>query len=244
MSNAVTPAADAAVPALDLNQFRQGIANYKATRPTSSADLAYAKMDKHGVWVAGREGKELAPNSMWVVDIRTFGHGKIAWHNSQVEWKTLVPIAQPITATPPPGLQAKNGVQDLVAFRMACVEGDDEGMQVEFNSNSYGGNAAVSDLVDAVAERIDMEDNENAVFPVITLSNKSYMHSNKEYGKIYNPIFVIEDWMTLEEVASGTYDAEAAQEPVEEAAPEPEPEPAPEPVAAAAPKPRRRKRAA
>ena len=103
-----------------------------------------------------------------------------------------------------------------VGIQLRCTDGEDEGTQCLYKTNSVGGRKAYTVLVQKVVAKINSGTDE--VVPLVRLNAGSYKHA--KYGKIYTPEFIITGWTTMDNM------------PV---APEPEaetpevPEPAPEP---------------
>jgi hypothetical protein len=224
MSNSNLPA--------ELTSMATGLAASVSTAGENSGGVdLFAKMGRDGVFVYGADNTEFEPGSLWALNPLGIYHGLIAWGDKahgtdgQNLGEVLVPASQPLPQES--DMQEVKGTwSKIIALQLRCISGEDEGTQILFKSNSYGGRKAYSVLVAEVVGRITA--GEEAVVPVIEFTSESYKHAS--YGKIYNPVFNIRSWTTM------AGDAESAK--IEEA---PEEAPAEEPPVEE--KPRRRQRA-
>lgn len=231
MSNA--PTTSAGLPA-ELTSMATGLAASVNTagEGASGYDL-YAKMGRDGVFVYGADNTEFEPGARWALNPLGIYHGLVAWgdksHGTEGQnlGEVLVPASQPMPQEADQQ-EVKGAWSKLIALQLRCVSGEDEGTQVLFKSNSYGGRKAYAALVAAVVARITA--GEEAIVPILDVTSDSYQHAS--YGKIYNPVFTVVEWTTMDGAA-----APAAVEDKAETEPEPEPEPE-------APKRRRRRAAA
>jgi len=169
-----------------------------ADAPQNSGE-AYLKMTKQGEWVYGVEEFEIEEGSLWAANPSSFLHGWIGWGdkdhktNGQRLGEQMTPINQPlIDPSTLPEIAGKWTKQVQVSLR--CMDGEDEGSQMIYNTNSHGGKKAIGELQTKIVEQIMA--GKNTVVPLLTLENDSYKH--KEYGKIYNPVFEIQDWITID----------------------------------------------
>jgi len=193
----------------------------------SSPDgMAFLKLAKGGFWIYGADDIEVLEKSLWAVNPTSFAVGFIAWKSSEVKGEQMVSVtADPIIEADLPDVGAEWSAQ--VSMQLVCVSGEDKGEKVLYKSSARGGKKRFSEFLQQVLIQLSSGEGGDKVVPVITLECDSYKH--KDWGTIYQPIFKIDSWRTLDD----TLDDE--QEP--EAAPEQEPEPEPEPA------PRSRKRA-
>ena len=194
----------------------------------STGDL-YAKMTKFGEFVYGADNTEVEEGSHWAVNPTGFQHGFVAWGNAQhgTEGQNVGEVMVPATSPMPLESElpdVKGSWSKAVAIQLRCTNGEDEGVQILFKSNSLGGRKAYAAVLQAVVGKIQAGEAE--CVPLVEMNAESYEH--KTYGKIFNPVFEIVGWATM--------DGEKAEEPdgTEPAAEEP----------AAEEKPRRRRRKA
>jgi hypothetical protein len=216
----------------NIGNMGQALATSIAAAGTSGEGDLYMKFVK-GEWVYGAEETEVQESSKWAINPAGCQHGYTAWGSEERgnEGKNVGERMVPAT-TPMPleaALPEVNGDwSKCIAVQMRCTNGDDEGIQVLFKSNSHGARKAYASILQDIVERI--QSGVADVVPLVELGADSYKH--KKYGKIYTPQFEVVGWATM--------DGEQAEEPeaIEEQAEAPEPEPAAEE------KPRRRRRKA
>ena len=160
----------------------------------------FLKMNKDGTWQYGIDATEPHPDSVWLIDPYSFGHGWIAWGDGAVEnevYKYLnEPLPQKSSLDP---VDAENGWEEQRGFALVCISGHDQGEQVVFKTNSKGGLDAIRAVADAVADVLDESDNDS-IYPKTLLRNTSYKH--KKYGKIFKPIFELVGWSDNRPVAA------------------------------------------
>jgi hypothetical protein len=86
-----------------------------------------------------------------------------------------------------------------------------------YKASSRGAQKAFKALVQEILKRAQASKTD--LLPVVVLESESYKH--KTYGKIYNPILSIDEWVSMDDIADV---AAPEPEPVVEKEPEPEPE--------------------
>jgi hypothetical protein len=82
-------------------------------------------------------------------------------------------------------------------------------MEARFTTTSVGGKRAVQELAVAIAAQVEKD--QNAPVPIVTLGNEHYQH--KSYGRIFTPAFGVLEWVSL------TADAPVVEAAVEAPAP-------------------------
>ena len=165
------------------------------------------KMDKRGDWVFGADQTEVDDGTLWAVNPFSFVHGFIAWGDGEVLGEKMVSVSQPLPEMEPAPAGAKRGWETQVGMSLKCISGPDTGLEVRYNVTSVGGKRAVQGLAVAIAQQV--ESDQSKPVPVVTLKRDHYTH--KSYGKIYTPVFEVQEWMSM--------DGGKAEEPAEEAAP-------------------------
>ena len=165
------------------------------------------KMDKTGHWVFGADQTEVEAETKWAVNPFSFVHGWIAWGDGEVLGEKMTAITSPLPEIDeaPPG--AKKGWEKQVGMSLACIEGDDKGMEARYTSTSVGGKRAVQELAVAIAEQVDKDQTK----PVAVVMLKKDHYAHKSYGRIYTPVFEIAEWVSM--------DGESAPEAATEEAP-------------------------
>ncbi len=98
--------------------------------------------------------------------------------------------------------------------------------------SSKGGRRKMGDLLEAYSKEYRMRP---GMLPIIELQRESYLHNNKEYGKIYNPVLPIVGWTDADNPSVDDVDAnlgpgQRAANPTQEAAGEQSHQPAASPI--------------
>jgi hypothetical protein len=169
------------------------------------------KMDKAGHWVFGADQTEVEDDSLWAVNPFSFVHGFIAWGDGEVLGEKLTGVANPLPELDPAPAASDKGWEMQVGMTLACINGEDEGMQARYTTTSVGGKKAVQALAVTIAEQVD-KDPANPV-PVVRLKKEHYQH--KKYGRIYTPVFEVVRWTGLEGAEAGDPEPDDAPEPEE-----------------------------
>jgi len=165
------------------------------------------KMDKRGDWVFGADQTEVDEGTLWAVNPFSFVHGYIAWGDGEVLGEKMVSVSHPLPEMDAAPAGAKRGWETQVGMSLKCISGPDNGLEVRYNVTSVGGKRAVQGLAVAIAQQV--ESDQTKPVPVVTLKRDHYTH--KSYGKIYTPVFEVQEWMSM--------DGGKAEEPAAEAAP-------------------------
>jgi len=231
--------------------LRAALANVENDLLTGVAILKFAKGD----WLQGISNEDVDPKSKWMVDPYSFEHGYIAWGGGKPVDEVMVSM---LSALPDPGPAPEEslapdkdgkkgkGWQRQSGLRLKCVEGPEKGMVCRFTTSSEGGRRAVKKLSDSIVEQLGV-DSINFC-PIICLEVDSYLHKDKDRGRIKIPVFKIQSWVPELGVATEpepfdgddeeedkyeTYDPEETDgAPWDEEGEVIEPEPAPEPAPA------------
>jgi hypothetical protein len=169
------------------------------------------KMDRTGHWVFGADQDEVEPGSKWAVNPYSFVHGFIAWGDGQVLGEKMAPMTEPLpeVEAAPPG--ASKGWEMQIGFSLKCISGEDAGMEARYTATSVGGKRSVQELALAVAEQADKDSSK--IVAVVNLKRDSYSH--KSYGKIFTPVFDVQEWVGMNgpeaEASEASDDAAPAQ---------------------------------
>jgi len=174
-----------------------GAQGFSEARPTSEGGgTPFLKCDKEsGDWTMGQENTACPADSLWAVFVQTFSQGWVAWKGLTLEAKQMATIGTPpVDETTLPPVAAKTGWEPNVGVVLVCVEcPSDEGLigtMAIFEQRSRGGIEAWNKLYDATMARARSGKADFA--PVVSLSHTSYEH--KEWGTVFKPLFVPEDW--------------------------------------------------
>lgn len=152
------------------------------------------KMDKGGHWVYGADQTEVDDGTQWAVNPFSFVHGFIAWGDGEVLGEKMVPVSQPLPEMDiaPPG--SKRGWETQVGMSLKCISGPDKGLEVRYSATSVGGKRAVQALAVAIAGQVEVD--QSKPVPVVALKKDHYTH--KSYGKIYTPVFDVQEWISMD----------------------------------------------
>lgn len=215
-------ATSAALPA-NVANMAQALAQSAGSAGTSGAGELFMKFTKTGEWVYGAEETEAQDGSVWAVNPLGLQHGWTCWGNENSPNKgknlgeVMVPAQQPLPEEP--AAMTDGTWTKAVAIQMRCTNGDDEGLQVLFKSNSRGGRQAYAALVQALVAQLG--DSPQSPVALVSLEADSYKHNT--YGKIMTPMITVTGWagMDGEEAA----EVEAVEDDGDNTPPE-DPEPA------------------
>jgi hypothetical protein len=179
------------------------------------AGVVIIKMDKTGHWVFGADQTEIEDDSLWAINPFSFVHGFIAWGDGEVLGEKMVSVSQPLPALDPAPPNAKKGWESQVGLSMKCVSGEDKGMEAPYTTTSVGGKRSVQALAVAIATQVEKDQTK----PVATVLLKKEHYTHKSYGRIFTPVFDIQEWVTMD-VEAAPADAPKIEAPqTEEVAP-------------------------
>lgn len=176
------------------------------------AGVVIIKMDKTGHWVFGADQTEIEDDSLWAINPFSFVHGFIAWGDGEVLGEKMVSVSQPLPeldAAPP---NAKKGWEAQVGLSMKCINGEDKGMEARYTTTSVGGKRSVQALAVAIATQVEKD--QSKPVPIVALKKEHYTH--KSYGRIFTPVFDIQEWVSMD-VDAAPADAPKIEAPAEEA---------------------------
>ena len=175
------------------------LVNSAAQAGSANTGDLYAKMTKFGEFVYGADNTEFEEGAIWAVNPAGFQHGFVAWgdKNHGTEGSNVGEVMVPATQ-PMPGEgdlpDVKGSWSKAVAIQMRCTNGEDEGTQVLFKTNSVGGRKAYASLLQAVVGRIQAGHAD--CVPLVECESDWYDH--KTYGKIYTPEFKVVGWANMD----------------------------------------------
>jgi hypothetical protein len=213
---------------VDMNDYiarlQSGIAESRASTVIAGGGKPLLRLLKSGEWVFGPSNEEVQEGSHWAVNVLSLSHGWSCWvegegnNKNELKGEVLVPMIDPKPPRPAPIQDTP--FNEVRAFEMKCVDGDDEGTEVATKINSIGGMRAVDALLASIYRQLS--DDPLHPCPVVTLDKDSYQHT--KWGQIYTPVFEIANWCDL--------NGELAPEAIENGA-RGKPQAAPQPAAAA-----------
>jgi len=159
-----------------------------------SLGVVYLKMDKSGHWIFGVDRDEVEAGSLWAVNPFSFVHGYVAWGLGALLGEKTVAIteAKPEMGAAPNG--AEKGWEYQMGVSLKCTSGVDKDLEARFMTNSLGGKRALQEFAAEVANQIDKDPSKPV--PIVLLKNSDYMH--RLYSRLYNPVFEIKNWISME----------------------------------------------
>lgn len=198
------------------DELVRGLNNIVTAAPAVGGEYQFLKMDKgNGEWLYGQEETVVEEGSLWAVNPLSLQYGYIAWNeDNKVEGEVMVPIARPLpdkaslrAETLDGQPSGKRGWQYQQSVVLACVTGEDAGTQVLYKQSSVGSQKLFNALVNAIQSQAEKG---AAIVPIVEFKSDSYKHD--KYGRIYNPIFEIKEWRTLDDASAPGGSAEQDEE--------------------------------
>lgn len=196
----------------DIAKYRDALAKTQATRPTVGGTPFLKLSADDGAWLYGREEIEVEAGSLWAVNPMSMKKGYKAWPKNggkplHEDVRSIFGPLPLITEMPDVGVD----YSEACSMDLRCISGEDDGVQITWNSNAQGAVERFHDLVGEIMDQLGK--NPHFLVPVIQLLQDSYDHTNRAYGKIYKPIFKVEYFVNLKLEKEGTVPTpELAQE--------------------------------
>ncbi len=206
-----------------------GLQNVQSSIQGGTGGMPFLRLLKAGYFVYGAENIEVEPGSEWAINPYSLMHGYACWAPGELLDERMVPFTQqPPNKAELPDLGQSWDQQ--VAMQLACVSGEDAGVNVLYKGTSTGLRNASKELINSIIAQLQTD--KEHVVPVVELETDSYNH--KQYGQIFYPILTIKKWTTIDG------DAEPEGKVTDQSATS-DPAPESETAEAETPKPRRRR---
>lgn len=198
MNDVATRTASTAIGALQ--SLKAGIANVQQTMVKKSGN-PFLRMLKDGAWVYGQEDIDVETGSLWAANPLSIEHGWVAWRRGEKVDNSGGPLGEVMVPQHLP-LPAKTSLNDVgadapweyqMSIEFRCLNGTDKGEQVLYKAASVGASKAMDDLIKAISAQLDKD--ETHPVPVVKFDSSTYDH--KTYGKTYEPIIEVFDWIEL-----------------------------------------------
>tara|TARA_R110000772_G_scaffold109141_1_gene212373 strand:+ start:1009 stop:1767 length:759 start_codon:yes stop_codon:yes gene_type:complete len=206
----------------DVSNLLGGLKATKTQVQSDSGNADILRMLKDGDWVYGADDIDVEPDSLWALNPMSIQLGYIAWLDQKPVGEAMAPMGEdPIVQSSLPEVGAPYKRQ--ITAQLACVSGEDAGVNVITKQTSHGGKKEITRVIDEIIARIEGGEGTKIV-PIFTLENDNYKH--KEYGKIYTAVMSIQKWVSMDDLKIEDDESdetpEAPEEPEEEdEAPEP-----------------------
>ena len=165
----------------------------------------FMKMGKDGDWIFGVEGEEIEQGARFMVNPQGFQKGFIAWKyipegsKEKAEKLGEIMVAATDALEEPGEVPARAKKWDFqLGIHLKGLDDDTStaGKDLVFRSTSVGGIRALSGLAEQVGTYYAKHGGGKVA--VVTLSSTSYKHAS--YGKIYNPVIEIVEWIDTPQV--------------------------------------------
>jgi hypothetical protein len=162
----------------------------------SPIPLMLFKRDGNGTWMFGQQQIEPEDDSLWAANVRSFMWGYICFgdNNKKID-ERMVPVTQRM---PDPTTLPDHGFkwQEQWSVGLKCTNGADAGVEAVFKTSTVGGIQAITGLIEVVRNRINSDQHDDKVVPIVRLEKDSYQHS--QYGRVYTPVLKVVDWMPFD----------------------------------------------
>lgn len=197
----------------------------QALPTTGNGGAQYLKMDKgNGDWIFGAEETIVEDGSLWAINPASLMHGWVAWDTDSggaPVQEIMVSINRDL---PPEGSlpEAKDSKGNMLRYQQqrsvqaVCVKGEDEGTLVEYKQSSVGAMKLFAEITNKLLDQLDKEPEK--LVAIVEFKSESYKH--KKYGRIFNPVWPISEWRTLDNTAPVAGKDEGDDAPDEGDAPE------------------------
>lgn len=191
-----------------------------------------------GDWLMGQDDEQLEPGTQFTAVMSQLTVGWIKWVDSKPAEQIMGKVAE---GYQPPRRKELGDLDDTewevdsngrprdpwqfsnhLVLRKVGTDGSDEEDLYTFATSSRGGINAIGELCKAYGKQFRQKSDQ---YPIIELGVDSYVHSNKEYGRIKTPVLTLVDWeaITPDQKSKAPAKKAAAKEPEKKAsAKEPE----------------------
>jgi hypothetical protein len=189
---------------------------------TTGGGKPFLRLTRAGDYIYGPQNIDVQDGSQWAVNLAALEHGWVCWGDGELLGQIMVDVRLPQPARPLPlegyAFEAQFGMG------LACISGEDKGLEVIYKNNSLGYKKAFDQLLADIRARYIID--QIFYWPVLELLTSSYPH--KKYGQIFEPIFKIVGWADAQgnlQSAKPRVVAPPAEEPTLRAATRPAEEP-------------------
>ena len=201
----------------------KGIEQTRSTLSTGGGGKPFMRLSRAGEYIYGPQNIDVQQGSQWAVNLAGLEHGWVCWGDGELLGQIMCSVQLPLPVRP--ATIEGYAFEGQWGMGLACVKGDDKGLEVVYKNNSLGFRKAFDKLLSDIRSRYVID--QQFYWPVIELLTSDYPH--KKYGKIFEPIFNIVGWADAEgQMQTAKPRAIAPIKP--ETAPEPAAEPAGEPA--------------
>ena len=158
--------------------------------------MLFKSREDGGTWGFGQRRTIPEEGSRWAVNPLTIQWGCISFGDgNKVVGERLVPITQPkpLIADMP---DTTFPWQEEWSVNMKCLDGADAGVEVIFKATTDGAIKAIVLLVDELRNRLNGNQHNGKIAPIVLLEKDGYQHP--KHGPTAIPVLTIVDWMSLD----------------------------------------------
>ena len=158
--------------------------------------MLFKSREDGGTWGFGQRRTIPEEGSRWAVNPLTIQWGCISFGDgNKVVGERLVPITQPkpLIADMP---DTTFPWQEEWSVNMKCLDGADAGVEVIFKATTDGAIKAIELLVDELRNRLNGNQHNGKIVPIVLLEKDGYQHP--KHGPTAIPVLTIVDWMSLD----------------------------------------------
>ena len=158
--------------------------------------MLFKSREDGGTWGFGQRRTIPEEGSRWAVNPLTIQWGCISFGDgNKVVGERLVPITQPkpLIADMP---DTTFPWQEEWSVNMKCLDGADAGVEVIFKATTDGAIKAIELLVDELRNRLNGNQHNGKIAPIVLLEKDGYQHP--KHGPTAIPVLTIVDWMSLD----------------------------------------------
>jgi hypothetical protein len=169
------------------DSLMRGIEQTRSTIGTAGGK-PFLRLTRAGDYIYGPQNVDVQEGSHWAVNLASLEHGWVCWGDGELLGQIMVDVRLPQPARPP--AVEGYGFEPQFGMNLACISGDDKGLEVIYKNNSLGFKKAFDQILADIRARYTID--QQYYWPVIELQTSSYPH--KKYGQIFEPIFKIVGW--------------------------------------------------
>lgn len=201
----------------------------QALPTTGNGGAEYLKMDKgNGDWLFGQEETVVEEGSLWAVNPASLMYGWVAWDTNaggapvqeiMVPINRALPPEDELPPLPPgtpdkknPGVPVTLKYQQQRSVQAVCISGEDKGTLVEFKQSSIGAMKLFGEITNRLLDQL--KNDPDKIVMVVEFKSESYKH--KTYGRIFNPVWPVVEWRTLDNTAPVAAGSEESGDPVDD----------------------------
>jgi hypothetical protein len=171
---------------------------------------------KNGQWTAGAQSIEIPAGTQMVAIIPEMLAGFVKWQDGELVEQAMVPVTE---SYDPKALRLSLGDTDQSKWprgddgrpedvwkeaALLPMKNPKTGAEYTYSTSSVGGCKAVKRLVSVYAWQIKAApETTGNHLPVVELGSRSYQHSDRKRGTIFNPVLQGVDWVPALSTVTG-----------------------------------------